>query len=98
VGGAPLASPFAVFLFLLGLLFFLPPFVAPGTALAGVTVSAVRVWPAEDYTRLTLESGTLIHYSFFPVKDPPRLVLDLKDVDLNPVLKSLAGKVAASDP
>ena len=67
-------------------------------AVAAVTVSSARVWPAEDYTRLTLESNAPIQHKLFTIKNPERLVLDLEDVDLNKVLEELAPKVSASDP
>lgn len=69
-----------------------------GGALADVTVSSARVWPAEDYTRLTLESAAPISYKFFTVKDPERLVLDLEGVDPSPALEGLAAKVSPDDP
>src|SRR5438094_10127375 len=37
-----------------------------------------RIWPARDYTRLTLESKSVLKYQLFAVKDPERLVHDLK--------------------
>jgi N-acetylmuramoyl-L-alanine amidase len=69
-----------------------------GTAAADVNVSSARVWPAEDYTRVTLESPAPIQYKFFAIKDPDRLVLDLENVGLTPALEGLAAKVAANDP
>ena len=65
---------------------------------AANTVSSARVWPAEDYTRLTLESNAPIQHKLFTIKNPERLVLDLEDVDINKVLEELAPKVSASDP
>jgi len=56
------------------------------------------VWPAQDYTRVTLESPHALKYQQFFVKDPERLVLDLEGVDLNEELKSLPAKVGANDP
>jgi N-acetylmuramoyl-L-alanine amidase len=56
------------------------------------------MWPARDYTRLTLESTTSLEYSIFSIKDPERLVLDLETNELSPALAELAGKVAAEDP
>lgn len=61
-------------------------------------VLAVRVWPAEDYTRVTLESNAPIRYSYFTVKNPERLVVDLDGVELNAVLEGLSGQIAADDP
>ena len=57
-----------------------------------------RIWPAPDYTRLTLESSTEIKYSVFGVKDPERLVLDLEVPEFAPALAELNGKVTADDP
>src|SRR3569832_1716272 len=45
---------------------------------AQVQVLSGRIWPAPDYTRLTLESSAEIKHSVFGVKDPERLVLDLE--------------------
>jgi N-acetylmuramoyl-L-alanine amidase len=61
-------------------------------------ISASRVWPAEDYTRVTLESARPIRHQFFFVKDPERLVLELEGMDLNDELKSLATRVREDDP
>ncbi len=57
-----------------------------------------RIWPARDYTRLTLESKSEIKYSVFSLKDPERLVLDLETDELSAALAELHGKVAAEDP
>ncbi|MBW7900543.1 MAG: N-acetylmuramoyl-L-alanine amidase [Rhodocyclaceae bacterium] len=67
-------------------------------AARGPSVLAVRVWPSADYTRVTLESDAPMKYSFFTVKNPERLVVDLEEVELNGVLEGLSGKVAADDP
>ena len=67
-----------------------------GTAHAQIVAS--RVWPAKDYTRLTLEAPEEIKYELFAVKDPERLVLDLETNDLTPALAELEAKVAADDP
>jgi N-acetylmuramoyl-L-alanine amidase len=61
-------------------------------------VLAVRVWPAADYTRVTLESDAAVKFSQFTVKNPERLVVDLEGVELNGVLEGLAGKIAGDDP
>lgn len=65
---------------------------------AGPSVLAVRVWPAADYTRVTLESDAVVKFSQFTVKNPERLVVDLEGVELNGVLEGLAGKIAGDDP
>src|SRR3989338_6742096 len=65
---------------------------------AAVAVSAVRVWPAQDYTRLTLESRQTIRHNMFTVSDPERLVIDLEDVELGDALNSLTRLVGDDDP
>ena len=67
-------------------------------AQAAITVSAARIWPAEDYTRLTLESAKPIDYKMFTVNNPARVVVDLTDVSLHGALAGLAGKVGNDDP
>jgi len=64
---------------------------------AEAQVIASRIWPARDYTRLTIESKAELKYEMFSVKDPARLVLDL-ETDVTPALAELDGKVAADDP
>jgi N-acetylmuramoyl-L-alanine amidase len=67
------------------------------TTAAEAQIVASRIWPARDYTRLTIESKTEIKYEIFSVKDPERLVLDL-ETEMTPALTELDGKVAADDP
>jgi N-acetylmuramoyl-L-alanine amidase len=61
-------------------------------------VTAVRVWPAEDYTRVTLELPAQVAYTVFTLEDPHRLVIDLEGVALSPALAALPDKVTAADP
>ncbi|MDB5989197.1 MAG: N-acetylmuramoyl-L-alanine amidase, partial [Herbaspirillum sp.] len=61
-------------------------------------IVAVRVWPAEDYTRVTLENDTDLKVSHFTVKDPERLVVDIEGIDLNGTLKDLVAKIQPNDP
>jgi N-acetylmuramoyl-L-alanine amidase len=61
-------------------------------------ILAVRVWPAEDYTRVTLENDSNLKASHFIVKNPERLVVDIEGIDLNPALKSLVAKIQSNDP
>jgi N-acetylmuramoyl-L-alanine amidase len=65
---------------------------------AHAQILSSRIWPARDYTRLTLESKSAIKHSLFSVKDPERLVLDLETDELPPGLTELQGKVAPDDP
>ena len=64
----------------------------------GASIVAVRVWPAADYTRVTIESDTLLTTKQVFVTDPPRLALDIEGIDLNPALKELVAKVKSDDP
>ena len=63
-----------------------------------VNVTATRVWPAADYTRITIEASSEINQKMMVLKDPDRLVLDLEGVDLNANLKSLASAISPNDP
>src|SRR2546425_1349276 len=67
-------------------------------ASAQAQVLSSRIWPARDYTRLTLESKSEIKHSIFALKDPERLVLELQTDELSPALAELQGKVSGDDP
>ena len=64
----------------------------------GATILTVRVWPAPDYSRVTIESDGLLKTSSLFVPSPPRLAVDIEGITLNPALKELVGKVKADDP
>ena len=64
----------------------------------GATILSVRVWPAPEYTRVTLESDQALTASHFLMADPPRLVVDVKNLELSPQLKDLVGKIKPDDP
>ena len=66
--------------------------------LRGATLLAVRVWPAADYTRVTLESDVPLKARQTFVASPPRLAVDIEGLELNPALRELVGKVRADDP
>lgn len=61
-------------------------------------VIAVRVWPSSTYTRVTLESNVPLKYKQFALSNPDRIVVDVEGVQLNSVLKGLAGQVRKEDP
>ena len=61
-------------------------------------VRALRIWPAADYTRLTLETRNALRYSLIGVKNPERLVLDLEGVDLPSVQQQLSSRPLQNDP
>jgi N-acetylmuramoyl-L-alanine amidase len=65
---------------------------------SGATILAVRVWPANDYTRVTIESDTALVSKFTLVAQPPRLAVDIEGIELNAALRELVGKVRSDDP
>jgi N-acetylmuramoyl-L-alanine amidase len=64
----------------------------------GATLVAVRVWPAAEYTRVTLESDTALSVNHFLTDNPNRLVIDIDGLELSPALRELVSKVRADDP
>ena len=69
----------------------------PMPALAS-QILAVRVWPSDDYTRVTLENDSNLKVTHFIVKNPERLVVDIEGIDLNSTLKDLVAKIQPNDP
>lgn len=65
---------------------------------AAAEIVAVRVWPAADYSRVTLESDSPLAAKHFLTTDPPRLVVDIEGLELNMALRELVGKVQTEDP
>jgi N-acetylmuramoyl-L-alanine amidase len=64
----------------------------------GAEIVAVRVWPAADYTRVTIESDTPLAARHSLFAGPDRLVIDIDGLELSPQLRELVGKVRADDP
>ena len=64
----------------------------------GAAIVGVRVWPADDYTRLTIESDAALSARHQLAADPPRLVVDIDGLELSPALRELVGKVRPDDP
>jgi len=64
----------------------------------GASIVAVRVWPAADYTRVTLESDSALSVKHFLAENPNRLVIDIDGLELSPALRELVGKVRSDDP
>ncbi|MDR7149083.1 N-acetylmuramoyl-L-alanine amidase [Hydrogenophaga palleronii] len=64
----------------------------------GANVVAVRIWPADDYTRVTIESDGQLQAKQFFVSDPPRLAVDIEGIDLLPGLRELVGQLKSDDP
>src|SRR3978361_1637622 len=64
----------------------------------GAAIVAVRVWPAADYTRVTIESDAALTARHFVAAAPDRLVIDIDGLELSAQLRELIGKVRADDP
>jgi len=64
----------------------------------GAAIVAVRVWPAEEYTRVTIESDAPLSEKHFLADSPSRLVIDVDGLELSPQLRELVGKVKPDDP
>ena len=65
---------------------------------SGATIMAVRIWPAPDYSRVTIESDGELRAKPLYISSPPRLAVDIEGIELNPALKELVSKVQADDP
>jgi N-acetylmuramoyl-L-alanine amidase len=61
-------------------------------------IVAVRVWPAQDYSRVTIETDRALEASSFLVDNPDRLVVDIQGLALDGTLKDLVSKVQPNDP
>ncbi|MFT7773679.1 N-acetylmuramoyl-L-alanine amidase [Roseateles sp.] len=83
---------------LLALLLKAPDTLAAPTQPGQASIVAVRVWPADEYTRVTLESDRPLAAKHFLVDSPHRLVIDIDGLTLSPGLRDLIGKVKADDP
>lgn len=73
-------------------------FAASSFAQSPIKISSARVWPAAEYTRITFESRQPISFNQFTVPNPDRIVLDLENVELSPLLNQLGAKIGADDP
>ncbi len=60
-------------------------------------ILAVRIWPANIYTRLTIETDYRIRAKSFTLNNPLRLVIDLQEVKLNLVLDNIKAKILEND-
>jgi N-acetylmuramoyl-L-alanine amidase len=61
-------------------------------------IASARMWPAQEYTRVILESPAPIEYALLVLKNPDRLVLDLPGTELTSELAQLPNRVQPTDP
>jgi N-acetylmuramoyl-L-alanine amidase len=69
-----------------------------GQIARGAGIVAVRVWPAPEYSRVTIESDAKLRSREVVMTDPPRLAVDIEGIDLNAELRELVAKVRPDDP
>jgi len=62
------------------------------------SIVAVRVWPARDYTRVTLELDRPLKSTQMQLTDPPRLVVDLEGLEIDLALRELVARIRPEDP
>src|SRR5690606_12014770 len=62
------------------------------------SIVAVRTWPADEYTRVTLEMDSELKAEHFTLDGPDRLVVDIQGLTLNTTLNELISKVRPDDP
>jgi N-acetylmuramoyl-L-alanine amidase len=72
-------------------------FAAVGLAQAR-TIVAVRVWPAEAYTRLTLESERALQARMQYLPAARRLLVEIDELELDGTLRELVGRITPDDP
>lgn len=65
---------------------------------SAATVTAARLWPSPDYTRITLETDAPVTFKFFSLANPDRLVVDLEGVEPNTALTALTTAIDTADP
>jgi len=85
-------------LFLFALLSHLFAFHSKPALAAETIITAARMGVAESYTRVTLESDQPIYYELSMLDNPGRVVIDLENVTLNQVIKSLPNKLDSANP
>ncbi|WP_296750332.1 N-acetylmuramoyl-L-alanine amidase [Thiobacillus sp.] len=78
-------------------IFLLCGLLASGWAQA-LQLSATRLWPSPDYTRITLEAAQPVAHKYFALSNPERLVIDLEGVEAGAALDALGGQLSAEDP
>ncbi|MBO7173148.1 MAG: N-acetylmuramoyl-L-alanine amidase [Burkholderiaceae bacterium] len=73
--------------------------VLPCSAQAAQMVD-VRMWPAKEYTRVTLEHDQPIKFRYFVVRSPKpiRLVVDIENLQLTSRLQKMISAVSPKDP
>src|SRR5690606_5674628 len=61
-------------------------------------ILAWRTWPADEYTRVTLEMDSELKAEHFTLENPDRLVVDIEGLSMNGKLNDLVSKIRPNDP
>jgi N-acetylmuramoyl-L-alanine amidase len=61
-------------------------------------IASARMWPAQEYTRVILESPEPIAHQLLVLRNPERLVLDLPGTELTSEIAQLPSRVQPTDP
>lgn len=66
----------------------------------GASLLVVRIWPAPEYTRVTIEHDSPLKFRHFLLRDtkPLRMVVDIDGIDLTPQFTEQIKKIDAADP
>ena len=62
------------------------------------SIASARLWPAQEYTRLIIESVTPLGFQWMTMRNPERLLLDLDGVEMSFELVQLPQLVHPDDP
>ncbi|UJP06255.1 MAG: N-acetylmuramoyl-L-alanine amidase [Nitrosomonas sp.] len=65
---------------------------------ANETIKTARIGLTPDFTRITLESNRPLDYELSMLDNPYRIVIDLNNTQVTPVLASLSQQIDAIDP
>ena len=58
----------------------------------------MRTWPAEEYTRVTLELDSELKADHFTLDNPDRLVVDIEGLTMSRAINDLVSKIRPNDP
>ena len=72
--------------------------IVPSVWGSAARIASARVWPAQEYTRVIVEAPIAIAHDVVTLRDPNRVVLELKGAELTSELAQLPLRVQASDP
>ncbi|MFO1323185.1 MAG: N-acetylmuramoyl-L-alanine amidase [Burkholderiales bacterium] len=61
-------------------------------------VASARIWPAQEYTRIIVESSAPLVHQVVVLRNPDRLALDIEGVEASSELAQLPARVLPADP